>query len=207
MTNAPRMASNDNLSCLVSWFSTELSLAYNVVNTTNGWAITLVGALTVAVLTRGTYPTVGAWLTVIGAIILMNRFFVRSCLGYVNLSRWNKLMKATLAAQAATEGDRQRLLGLLNRSVQMYYGDFFSPVPQWNVLRDNLKLAYLWIYLLLFILAAWGFVAINAPFALKCVVGVTLAAATIIEVGWFRAARMFTYRSIDGADGEATRYA
>jgi hypothetical protein len=186
----------------------EVSLAYNVLNQTNYWGITLAVAvvttcfLGTARLEGGrislTYPTLLQWYLVIFAWIIMVRFFVRSALGLVNMYRWNELIYSTCKVLSLPDGNPD--LPLLNRNlaekIEAYFFNWKSPQKRRFIVWHSLKLMYLWFFLILLALFIWGIFALekNALFW----VGVSLfITPTIIEIIWFYKWDGLKYQELD----------
>lgn len=183
---------NPSLQAMLQYFGREAALAYNVLNTTNYWAIGLVGGLVTAVLIPGTFPTITSWSAVVIGFIFLTRFFIRSCLPYMNLWRWNLLNQAildTLGDDARREYHSKRL----DAALDLYYYQFHSPIPRRKILWDSLKLTYLWLFAVLGSLFAWGWIKLwNSP----PVWGMTgvLAVALFLERSWFYRSGMFLHQ-------------
>ncbi len=93
----------------------EVSLAYNVLNQTNNWGVTIAAAVVAAGLLDSIrlvgakleifYPTIPHWYLVIFAWVIMVRFFVRSALALTNMYRWNELIKASMKVLSLPDDD------------------------------------------------------------------------------------------------------
>lgn len=81
----------------------EVSLAYNTLNQSNNWGITLITAVLATSFIGSMkvesgslkfyYPTIYHWHYIIVAWVVLLRFFVRSALALLNMYRWNSLIR------------------------------------------------------------------------------------------------------------------
>ena len=174
----------------------EVSLAYNVLNETNTWGVTLAvgllaaGAVNAVEVADGQihvlYPTVVHWFFVIVAWIVMVRFFVRSCLALANMYRWNALIDAASKILALPEGDPN--LAVFERNfyakLRAYFYDWRCPVPRSKIIWYSLKLMYLWFFLLLLALILWGAMVLEKDWLYWGALSL-LVVPTALEVLWF----------------------
>jgi hypothetical protein len=174
----------------------EVSLAYNVLNQTNNWGITLAVAVVVTCFlgtarVEGrtiylTYPTLLQWYLVIFGWIIMVRFFVRSALGLVNMYRWNELINSTCKVLSLPEShpDTPLLNRNLAKKIEAYFFRFRSPKTRRFIVWHNLKLMYLWFFIILLCLFTWGIIVLEKTILFW--VGLLLfIIPTIIEIVWF----------------------
>jgi len=186
----------------------EVSLAYNVLNQTNTWGVTLGSA----VLTAGflgaiklevghiyfNYPNIYQWYFVIVAWIIMLRFFVRSALGLVNMYRWNALIVASTKVLSLPEGHVSRPLFLqhLCDAIDAYYYKWQSPIKRTKLLWNNLLLMYLWFFLIILVFFVWGL--IKLPKDIYFWLGISaFAIPLVVEVILFLNWRGLKYQKID----------
>jgi hypothetical protein len=179
------------LNAMLQYFGREVALAYTVLNTTNYWAIALVGGLITALLADGKYPTVPRWAIVGISLIFLNRFFVRSYLPYANMWRWNTLIQMTLDT-LGNRSSQEQDMARLDKALELYYYKFLSPRPIQSVLWDSLKFTYLWLYVFLLALFAWGWFRLQ-PVEIMWVVTLVLVTTTGLEVLWFVRNPLFRY--------------
>lgn len=151
----------------------EVSLAYNVLNYTNNWGVTLVTAVIAIALVSSIdiregdiilrYPTAVHWIVVIIAWIIMSRFFVRSCLALTNMYRWNTLIRASSKVLSLPEDHAELPTFERNfcKQVKTYFYDWKSPIRQSKIAGDTLKLMYLPFFIILLVLIVWGFVVLE----------------------------------------------
>jgi len=186
----------------------EVSLAYNVLNQTNNWGITMAVAV-VATCFLGTarikggsinltYPTLLQWYLVIFGWIIMVRFFVRSALGLVNMYRWNELINSTCKVLSLPETYPD--LPLLNRNlakkIEAFFFNWRSPKTRWFIVWRNLKLMYLWFFIIILSLFIWGIIVLDKTILFW--VGLSLfIIPTIIEIIWFNRWYGLQYQSLE----------
>jgi hypothetical protein len=186
----------------------EVSLAYNVLNQTNNWGITLAVAV-VATCFLGTarfeggsitlaYPTLLQWYLVIFGWIIMVRFFVRSALGLVNMYRWNELINSTCKVLSLPESHPD--IPLLNRNlakkIEAYFFRWRSPKTRWFIVWHNLKLMYLWFFIILLSLFTWGIIGLEKT-VLFWVGLILFIVPTIIEIVWFNRWHGLQYQGLE----------
>jgi len=186
----------------------EVSLAYNVLNHTNTWGITLTSAVVLLAFLSSIetksgvlslhYPTLIHLYIVIICWVIMCRFFVRSCLAYTNMHRWNTLISAT-SKVLSLDDDHPDLPVYQNnfiKKVKAYYYDWNSPIPQWKIIWNNLKLMYLWFFLILFALIIWGFVQIDHDLWWKLGFPIFIF-PTLLELWFFKKWYGLNYKSLE----------
>lgn len=177
----------------------EVTLAYNTVNQTNTWGVTLTGIVLASGLMGAaridtatgaitfTYPNTLVWFYVIAAWVIMIRFFVRSALGVANMWRWNELIFAS--AKVLSLGDSNPSLGVFQRNLakkaKAYYFDWKIPRTQWQIVWNNLVLMYIWFLLGILALFIWGVIGLNRDVAYYAGL-VIFFGTTLFEVWLFR---------------------
>lgn len=187
----PRQFERDTLNAMLQYFGREVALAYNVLNTTNYWSIALVGGLITALLGDAKYPTISEMFVVAVALVFLTRFFVRSCLGLMNMYRWNLLNQATLDVLGFPKAKEHNSLRL-DAALNLYYYQFRSPVAKSKILWDSLKLAYFWLFAVLLTLFAWGWIKLTDDRWIWTITG-GLVLALGIEGYWFSKTGMFKH--------------
>lgn len=152
----------------------EVSLAYNVLNQTNNWAITLI----TAVLATGfigsvrfdsngvmnfNYPTIYHWAFIIVAWIINIRFFMRSALALVNMYRWNTLIYAIVNVLSLPENhpSENAYKKDLSKKINEYFINWRSPISKKKLIWENLRLIYLWFFLILIALFITGVILLE----------------------------------------------
>ncbi len=194
----------------------EVSLAYNVLNHSNSWGVTLAtAALATGVLGSGKfesgkfilfYPTVVHWFFVILAWIIMFRFFIRSALGLANMYRWNELISATSKVLSLPED--HPYAPILNKNcakkIDAYFYEWRSPRKKKYIVWRNLKLMYFWFFLIILTLFLWGLIKLEKDLFYWLGVAIFLF-ATIIEVTWFNSWHGFQYKKLELDEEPSTR--
>jgi len=185
----------------------EVSLAYNVLNQTNNWGITLASAVITLALVDAVrtdrssptlvYPTIYHWLAVILAWTIMVRFFVRSALALTNMYRWNVLMSATGNLLSLPDGHPAAVVLQRNlaRKMAAYLFRWRSPEGGLKIVWNNLKLMFLWFQLILLALIVWGIVALKKDALYWVGIGL-LIVPTVLEVYWYVTYRAFRYERV-----------
>lgn len=126
----------------------EVSLAYNVLNQSDTWGVTLVAAILATSFIGAVrvengvvtllYPTSIHWFYVIGGWVIMLRFFTRSALGLVNMYRWNELIKACAKVLSLPEGHPALPVYKRNcaKKIDAYYLRWKSPASRRRVFGE-----------------------------------------------------------------------
>lgn len=174
----------------------EVSLAYNVLNQTNSWGITIVIAVLAtslfsALKLNGSswhflYPTIVHWYIVIVSWIIVLRFFVRSALGLVNMYRWNELIYSTFKVLYLPDNHPNRDLFERNliKKIDAYYLRWLSPKPRRKIIWQNLKLMYFWFFIIILGLFIWGIICLSRD--VSYYLGLLLfIIPTLIEIVWY----------------------
>ena len=183
----------------------EVSLAYDVLNQTNNWAITLI----IAVLATGfigsirfdnndtlkfVYPTIYHWTFIIVAWVINMRFFVRSALALVNMYRWNTLINSTMKVLSLPENHPSSSIfkDNLSKKIESYYFKWNSPIKTRKLFWENLRLIYLWLFLIIIALFIIGLILLEKNLFYFIGLGFFIA-ATAYEVINFLFYRAFKY--------------
>jgi hypothetical protein len=186
----------------------EVSLAYNVLNHSNSWGVTLVtavlatGFISLVKFESGKmtldYPTIFHWFYIIIAWIIMLRFFVRSALGLTNMYRWNTLIYASSKVLSLPEESPILPVYLRNchKKIDAYYYRWKSPISQRKIIWENLKLMYFWFFLIVLALFVWGAIVLVKNWLYYVGIGLFVV-STIIESIWFVNWRGFKYEKLD----------
>ena len=172
----------------------EVSLAYNVLNHSNNWGVTL----TAAILATGFlgaieinngqitfhYPTIIHWFYIILAWIIMIRFFVRSALGLCNMYRWNTLIKASINILSLSEDNPYLAIFERNfaKKVDAYFYKWKSPKKRRYLIWRNLELMYLWFFLIILALFIWGLIILERNYLYWLGATIFLGAAIIESI-------------------------
>ncbi len=187
----------------------EVSLAYDVLNQTTNWGVTLTAAVLAAsfvdALQPGPsgkleflYPTTVHWFYAIVAWVVMVRFFVRSCIALVNMYRWNTLICAASKVLSLPEEspDARVYSRNLARQVKAYFYDWYSPIPRGKAIWNSLKLMYIWFFLILLVLVVWGAVQIDKDWLFFAGVA-AFVVSTSLETYWFVTWRGLKYYRVE----------
>lgn len=172
----------------------ETSLAHTVLNDYHRWSLTVaIGLLTAVALASDTVLALPALAVSLGGSLLLFRFFVRSSIAYVNLHRWNQLSRAIISYWESTnEEEAQKLKQYVDECIRVYYHEWKSPISMRKIVKDNLKLAYLWLGLILAGLIAWSWWTVRGDSRAVWLV-LLWTTALAFEVYWFITYRMFQH--------------
>jgi hypothetical protein len=186
----------------------ETTLAYNVLNHSNNWGVTLITGIVAAVIIGSiniennilsfSYPNFYLWIFVIIGWIIMLRFFARSALGLINLYRWNELSKAVASVLSLSEKNPLYPIFERNciRTIDAYYFQWRSPVKIGKLLLRNMKLMYTWPFVFIFALIVWGVISLERSTYFYMGLGIFFI-ATIIEIWWLYNWYGLKYKAIE----------
>jgi hypothetical protein len=186
----------------------EVSLAYEVLNYSNNWGVTLVAAVlatgflsTVRIQDNRViiqYPTIIHWYYLVFAWIVMIRFFVRSALGLGNMYRWNVLIYASSKILSLPENHPYQPIFINNfaKKIDAYYYKWKSPIKKQKLIWQNLKLMYFWFFLVILALFIWGLIRLDKNSLYWVGVG-TFLIPFIIEAIWFYKWPGFKYEKLE----------
>jgi len=186
----------------------EVSLAYNVLNHTNTWGVTLITAFLATIFISAIefkggnltlhYPTTIHWFLVIGAWIALMRFFVRSALGLANMYRWNELIYSSSKVLSLPENSPAVPIYIRNcaKKIDSYYYRFHSPVARWKIVWHSLKLMYLWFFIAVLVLFIWGLLVLDRNWQYYLGIAVFIV-AVLLEFFWFVRWHGLQYEKLD----------
>lgn len=191
----------------------EVTLAYNVVNQANNWGITIAAAVVTAGFLDSikvinnkveyTYPTLLHWYLVIIAWVVMVRFFVRSALALTNMYRWNAIINSIMKVLSLPENDNRASVYMHNcaKKIEKYYIQWKSPISKKDIIWINLKLMYLWFFIVILVLFGWGIISLKRDlyYWLGLVVFVI---PTSLECLWFYRTGHFKHEKPDSLKDE-----
>lgn len=173
----------------------EVSLAYNVLNQTNNWAITLVTVFLASIIVSSNKFEGGQihfiythfhWLSVVVSWVILLRFFARSSLALTNMYRWNVLIYAS--SKVLSLPDNHKFMPIYKRNcakkIDAYYYRFRSPIPKLKIVWNGLKLMYLWFFIIVLGLYVWGLLTLEKNMLYYLGIFIFLI-PTIAEVIWF----------------------
>jgi len=182
----------------------EIGVASSQLHQTTNWSIGItMAAVSAIALSKGPYPQPWTMAAVVVAFILVLRFFVRSCLAYVNLDKWNKVHRAITEYRLGLSSDqREACLSRIEQAISAYHIQWHSPRPIGKLLWSNLKLGYLHLFLIL--LALLGVGIITAPCdAVNWILLAAWAVCVVYEVILFPRKTYFKYVKIpEAAEGK-----
>lgn len=197
----------------LEWFysrvTDQYTLARESFHNTHQWTITLTLGLVTAVVALGgqsvPYPTELSVIAVLTAIPLLFRFFVRSCLEYSIHHRWATIRDALdlhfYLSSTQPEMTTQSM-AYLKETIKLYYLQWLCPRPLSKVVLDNLRLAYLWPFILLAALTLWGVLGLPlTPLLVVVLVGVSIFMA--YEIWSFVTYRGFRFKKTQTSKPEA----
>lgn len=143
----------------------EVPQAFNQLHTNINWALVLLSAILTGVVVKGAFDLTTFGLTIF-SIILILRFFVRSCLGYVSLIRWNKIKSAVLDYLGSDSNEKPQKLETLKIIHETYsLTNWYSPLPKRKVIFSNAKFFGLWYILPVTLIASmYQFYILNKGF-------------------------------------------
>jgi len=177
----------------------EIGIASSQLHEITNWSIGIVMAVVTAVaLSDKSYPqpwTLGV--AVVGFMLVM-RFFIRSCLSYVNLDKWNNIQRAIIQYQLSENGPgKERLKESVAKRIEQYHLKWFSPRRIRKLLWSNLKLGYVYLFAITGFLCGLGFGCSDwckpSTWLLACV----LLAAVVYEIIIFPRKTYFKYVDAD----------
>lgn len=178
----------------------EFALSRTSLYGTHQWAVTLAVGVVAAALGLGTaYKSVDGELPLMAILVaapLLVRFYVRSCIDYAVHCRWKEIRNATdryFRGRPAAGGVKAAARAHLDQVVELYYFQWKSPLTLRTVLWHQLRLTYLWPFILLAGAMAWGFWIVGCAKG-PLIVGVVVALYLIYE-----AYQLATYDGLDFA--------
>lgn len=137
----------------------EIGVASSQFHDTTNWSIGITtAAVSAIVLSDQPYPQVWTLGLAVVAFVLLIRFFLRTCLAYANLTKWSKLHRLITEYRLSDNtSKKQHLKDKILRSIEFYHIKWQSSEPIHSILWSNLKLGYLYMFLILSFLCVWGF--------------------------------------------------
>lgn len=138
----------------------EIGVASSQFHDTTNWSIGITtAAVSAIVLSSQPYPQVWNLGLAVVAFVLLIRFFLRTCLAYAYLTKWSDLHTLITEYRLSDNTEeKQRLKDKIIRSIELYHLKWQSPRPIRSILWSNLKLGYLYMFLILGFLCIWGFI-------------------------------------------------
>jgi len=136
----------------------EIDVASSQLHDTTNWSIGIaMAAVSTLAISERPYPDVWTFGVVVVGFVLVMRFFIRSCLAYANLDKWSKIHRLITKYRLQTgSADTDSLGRDIEEAIQQYHIEWRSPKPPWALLWSNLKLGYLYLFLVLSCLLVAG---------------------------------------------------
>ena len=178
----------------------QFTLSRESLHNTHQWVITLTLGLTTALLAldgeTSVYPDRFKFIVVLISIPLLFRFFVRSCLECSIQYKWITIRNALdyyyLYFQLNDEKKKHDAENYLLETICLYYFHWKSPKRLRRIVWENLRLAYLWPFILIIALLVWGFLEIELDHLLLWIVVLT-SGVMLFEIFSFIHYRGFKY--------------
>ncbi len=177
----------------------QFSLSRNSQQNTHQWVISLSLALITAVLTIGgdgkPYPSENNFIAILVSLPLMFRFFVRSCLETSIQNRWMKIRNALdeykqLRSTGSNKESEYKIY--LDEVIFLYYFQWKSPTKLGKIIWDNLRLAYLWPFIVIISMLIWGCFCLPMT-KLICLSSITVSSFMVYELITFITYKRFKY--------------
>lgn len=184
----------------------NLAIARKELFQTNFWGLTVATAIfTIIILNSvdndGNFIPLNFtfWYLIIFVWIIMLRFFVRSCIGRINIQRWHFLMMKISTVLSLSS--KHQFYPLFKRNcidaIEVYYFNWKSPIKQFKAIKDSLILFYLWFMAPVLFFICWGLVSLDIH-SIYWFIGLFLfSVPTLIEIFWFISYDGFEYKKID----------
>lgn len=136
----------------------EIDNASTQLHETTNWSIGVVMAAVSAVaVAPGEYPNRWTLAAVAVAWVLTVRFFVRSCIAYSYLARWNKIHRSIVRIKLLSgDGKRAEYEEELKQAIDIYHVQWKSATRLPALVFSNLKLGYLQLFVVNLALLAYG---------------------------------------------------
>jgi len=127
----------------------------------------------------------------------MVRFFIRSALALVNMYRWNELIYATSKVLSLPKNCPERPIfeRNLQKKIDAYFYRWKSPRPKYYIVWQNLKLMYLWFFIIVLALFLWGVFSLQRDIYYCLGIGAFIL-LTIVELVWFSKWDGFQYEKL-----------
>jgi len=140
----------------------EISLAMATMDSNQNWTITIVSAIIVGIILRGFQPDIWTWSLLIIGLALTIRYFVRSCLAYANLIRWNKIRNKINDLFLFTETDLKKIgkLKEVIATIKKYDVEWLLPLPKRKIISSNLKYGYYYAFISLSLMLIYNAYAV-----------------------------------------------
>ena len=139
----------------------EISLAFQTMDNNQNWTVTLVSAIIVGIILSGFLPNIWTWSLLVIGLALTIRFFVRTCLAYINLIRWNFFRKKINSYFLQTpENEKAALFYEIKEGIKIYDDQWNSPISKRNLIFANLKYGYYYAFSALILMIVYNLYSI-----------------------------------------------
>jgi hypothetical protein len=148
----------------------EISLAMDTINSNQNWTITLITAIIAGLILLGFQPSIWTWSLLVIGLALTIRYFVRTCVAYSHLIRWNimrnKINDVYLFAENKDE-EKNRALKELSNAIENYDKKWLLPMRRRDLILSNLKYGYYYAFFSIILLMAYSLysVYVNTGFS------------------------------------------
>jgi len=175
------------------------TLSRESLHNTHQWAISLaLGFITVILTIDGKenpFPNELGLIIILLSFPLLLRFFIRSCLECAIQYRFMDIRNTMDKYFSASSEKRKEIEPLLLEEINFYYFDFKSPRKLLKIIWDNLRLAYLWIFIVWIGLMTWGFISIKET-KIIVIVLITVITFVIFEILSFLSYKNLKYKQL-----------
>jgi len=184
----------------------EIDLAFDILNANTNWAFTLISAVFTGIIVTRVFPDFWSWSLLIFASLLTVRFFVRTCLAYNNLIRWNKFRNMINELYLFTPSEkREEYRKEILKHISTYDKEWYSPLPKKSLILSNMKYGYWYLFLALgaMIIYCWfsipkgSLVAASIQGARMIGVGILGLIGLLYEIKIFHSPRYFEYKEVE----------
>ncbi len=136
----------------------EIDNASAQLHETTNWSIgVVIAAFSAIALAPDPYPTRWTLAAVGIALILVLRFFVRSCIAYSYLHRWNRIHRAIVRIHVLENNNAHpQYIKQLQESINVYHVQWHSSIRLKSLICANLKLGYLQLFIVVVGLLLYG---------------------------------------------------
>lgn len=180
-----------------SRIDSNLSTTRQSLHATHQWVLTLSIALITAIFSipsrNDRFPNYLGLMILIVSFPILLRFFIRSCLEYSIEEKFITLRnEIDYYLIFATKSNDKKLKKRLVSCIQYYYYDWLCPRKLTKIVWHNLKLSYLWIFLLYVGLVIWGIVSVVGDLPMFIIGGFS-AIIVVLEIFMFITYKGFKY--------------
>ena len=181
----------------------QFVLSRQSLHNTHQWVISLALGLMTVVLTLGgqdtRYPNEYGFVAILVSLPLLFRFFVRSCLETSIEYKWMAIRDAQdmyLYCRDNHKTEKDQAAKHLMETIELYYFQWKSSRLLRKIIWDNLRLAYLWPFILVIGMIIWGAASLCMT-PLVAVVILVVVAYMAYEIHGFATYTGFEYAKPD----------